>query len=143
MGKVLSLDEQVEVPFGHWNRTLMTKDFTPLEPRGDKFYARGVGPVLTLAVSGSNGREELIRSVADVVQARLDPVQPLGDPVELVRDRVAAASREAPPGGLHERGRDRGGHHAEEADPGDHHDRPDHAGRSVRRAGRRRRSRRS
>ena len=63
MGKVLSLDEQVEVPFGHWRRTLMTKDFTPLEPRQleHKFYARGVGPVLTLAVSGSNGREELIR----------------------------------------------------------------------------------
>lgn len=63
MGKVLSLDEQVEVPFGHWRRTLMTKDFTPLEPRQleHKFYARGVGPVLTLAVSGSNGREELLR----------------------------------------------------------------------------------
>ena len=63
MGKVLSLDEQVEVPFGLWRRTLMTKDFTPLEPRQleHKFYARGVGPVLTLAVSGSNGREELIR----------------------------------------------------------------------------------
>jgi hypothetical protein len=62
-GRVLSLDEQVEVPFGHWRRTLMTKDFTRLEPRQleHKFYARGVGPVLTLGLSGSVGREELIR----------------------------------------------------------------------------------
>ena len=62
-GRVLSLDEQVEVPFGHWRRTLMTKDFTRLEPRQleHKFYARGVGPVLTLGISGTIGREELIR----------------------------------------------------------------------------------
>jgi hypothetical protein len=62
-GRVLSLDEQVEVPYGHWRRTLMTKDFTRLEPRQleHKFYARGVGPVLTLGISGTIGREELIR----------------------------------------------------------------------------------
>lgn len=62
-GKVLSLDEQVQVPFGHFRRTLMTKDFTRLEPRAleHKFYARGIGPVLTLGISGSIGREELIR----------------------------------------------------------------------------------
>jgi hypothetical protein len=61
-GRVLSLDEQVEVPYGHWRRTLMTKDFTRLEPREleHKFYARGVGPVLTLGISGSIGRDELI-----------------------------------------------------------------------------------
>jgi len=60
---VLSLDEQVRVPFGPWRRTLMTKDFTRLEPRElePKFYARGVGPVLTLGISGTIGREELIR----------------------------------------------------------------------------------
>jgi hypothetical protein len=62
-GRILSLDEQVQVPFGHFKRTLMTKDFTRLEPRAleHKFYARGVGPVLTLGISGSVGREELIR----------------------------------------------------------------------------------
>jgi hypothetical protein len=61
--RVLSLDEQVEVPFGHWKRTLMTKEVTPLEPDAleHKFYARGIGPVLTLGISGSIGREELIR----------------------------------------------------------------------------------
>jgi hypothetical protein len=61
-GKVLSLDEQVEVPFGHFDGVLMTKDFTPLEPDllEHKFYARGVGPVLALTVSGGTDREELV-----------------------------------------------------------------------------------
>ncbi len=41
----------------------MTKDFTPLTPRAleHKFYARGVGLVLVLGVSGSAAREELVR----------------------------------------------------------------------------------
>jgi len=61
--QVLSLDEQVEVPFGHFAHVLMTKDFTPLEPRmlEHKLYARGVGPVLALTLSGGAEREELLR----------------------------------------------------------------------------------
>jgi hypothetical protein len=61
--KVLSLGEQAEVPFGHFTGVLMTKDFTPLEPRvlEYKLFARGVGPVLVLGVSGGGGREELVR----------------------------------------------------------------------------------
>ena len=61
--RVLSTDEQAEVPYGHWSGVLMTKDFTPLEPHllEHKFYARGVGPVLTVTVSGGSGREELVR----------------------------------------------------------------------------------
>jgi hypothetical protein len=61
--KVLSLDEQVGVPFRHFTDVVMTKDLNPLEPRllEHKFYAPGVGPVLTLDVSGASGREELIR----------------------------------------------------------------------------------
>jgi hypothetical protein len=41
----------------------MTKDINPLEPRvlEHKFYAKGVGPVLTLDISGAAGREELLR----------------------------------------------------------------------------------
>jgi hypothetical protein len=60
--EVLSLDEQVEVPFGHFEGALMTRDTNPLEPRVSehKFYARGVGPVLTLDISGGSGREELL-----------------------------------------------------------------------------------
>lgn len=61
--EVLGLDEQVSVPAGHFRGVLMTKELTPLEPDvlEYKFYARGVGPVLTLAVSGTTGREELLR----------------------------------------------------------------------------------
>jgi hypothetical protein len=61
-GKILSLDEWVEVPQGSYRDVLMTKDWTPLEPEvlEHKFYARGVGPVLVLDVSGDSGREELI-----------------------------------------------------------------------------------
>lgn len=59
--KVLSIEEQVEVPFGHFSGAVLTKDETPLEPRvvEYKLYAPGVGPVLTLDVSGEAGREEL------------------------------------------------------------------------------------
>jgi hypothetical protein len=61
--QVLSVAEQAEVPFGHFTRALLTKDFTPLEPDvlEYKLYARGVGPVLTLAVSGGGGSEVLVR----------------------------------------------------------------------------------
>jgi len=60
--KVLSVDEQAEVPFGHFTGALLTKDLTPLEPRlvEYKLYAPGVGPVMTLDVSGASGREELV-----------------------------------------------------------------------------------
>jgi hypothetical protein len=61
-GEVFSVDEQAEVPFGHFEGVVMTKDFTPLEPRlGEhKLYARGVGPVLTSSFRGGRGREELL-----------------------------------------------------------------------------------
>lgn len=59
---ILSVDEKAEVPFGAFDHVLMTKDFTRLEPDllEHKFYARGVGPVLTVAVSGGSEREELV-----------------------------------------------------------------------------------
>jgi hypothetical protein len=60
--EVLSLSERAEVPFGSFRDVLLTKDFTPLEPDvlEYKLYARGVGPVLVLGVSGDSGREELV-----------------------------------------------------------------------------------
>jgi hypothetical protein len=62
-GEIVSLHEQAEVPFGHFGNVLMTKDTNPLEPKvlEFKFYARGVGPVLAVSVSGGADREELIR----------------------------------------------------------------------------------
>jgi hypothetical protein len=61
-GEILSLGEQAEVPFGHFTEVLMTKDVNPLEPKvlEFKFYARGVGPVLAVSVSGGSDREELL-----------------------------------------------------------------------------------
>jgi len=62
-GEVLSTDEMAQVPFGQYDNALLTKDTITIEPNvlEYKLYARGVGPVLTLGVSGGPGsREELI-----------------------------------------------------------------------------------
>ncbi|MDQ3379893.1 MAG: hypothetical protein M3546_06180 [Actinomycetota bacterium] len=61
---VVSLAEQAEVPFGYFKkgRILMTRDLNPLSPKilEYKFYARGIGPVLAIGVSGGSDREELL-----------------------------------------------------------------------------------
>lgn len=64
--EILSLDRQAEVPFGHFKPALMTADTNPLEPKvlEFKFYARDVGPVLAVAVSGGSDREELLSYTA-------------------------------------------------------------------------------
>jgi len=64
-GEILSLNEKATVPFGAFEHVLMTRDSTPLEPKvlEHKFYARGIGPVLAVTVSGESGREELVRFV--------------------------------------------------------------------------------
>jgi hypothetical protein len=61
-GAVLSTDEMAQVPQGFFSHALLTKDTNALEPRvlEYKLYARGVGPVLVLGVSGGAGREELL-----------------------------------------------------------------------------------
>lgn len=61
--EVLSVDAPVRVPFGSFRRALQTKDTTPLEPGlvEHKYYVRGVGPVLAVAVSSGVEREELVR----------------------------------------------------------------------------------
>ena len=61
-GKILSVEAQVAVPYGSYTDALQTKDTTPLEPDlvEHKYYARGIGPVLAVAVSNGGGREELI-----------------------------------------------------------------------------------
>ncbi|MEX0817410.1 MAG: hypothetical protein WD027_08180 [Gaiellales bacterium] len=62
-GEILSLEERVEGPFGSFEHVLMTKDTTPLEPKilEHKFYAKGVGLVLAISISGGGGLEQLIR----------------------------------------------------------------------------------
>jgi hypothetical protein len=61
--RIVSRREQAEVPAGHYRRVLMTRDWNPLDPKvlEFKFYARGVGPVLAVSVSGGSDREELVR----------------------------------------------------------------------------------
>lgn len=57
-------DEQVQVPFGRFTRkVLMTRDLVPLEPTVQelKFYAPGVGPLLSVHLDGRGGRAELVR----------------------------------------------------------------------------------
>jgi hypothetical protein len=62
--RVLALDEQAEVPAGHYKNVLLTEDFSPIEPKVSelKFYAKGSGQaVLAVDVSGGSEREELVR----------------------------------------------------------------------------------
>ena len=61
--RIVSLREQAEVPAGHYRPVLMTREWNPLEKKvlEFKFYARGVGPVLAVSVSGGSDREELVR----------------------------------------------------------------------------------
>jgi hypothetical protein len=60
--RIVSLREKAEVPLGFFKRVLMTRDVNPLSPKvlEFKFYARGIGPVLAVSVSGGSDREELI-----------------------------------------------------------------------------------
>jgi hypothetical protein len=62
---IVSVREQAEVPAGHYRHVLMTREVSPLEPRSLEFklYARNVGPVLAITVSGGSDREELVSFV--------------------------------------------------------------------------------
>jgi hypothetical protein len=60
--KIVSLNERVKVPLGRYRHTLMTLETSPLEPDvlEAKFYARGVGQVLAVDLSGDSTRELLV-----------------------------------------------------------------------------------
>ncbi len=82
-GEVLSVDEMADVPAGHFDKVLLTKDTITIEPDvlEYKLYAPGVGQVLVFGVSGGAGREELVKTstVSDQV-ARAAGTAPLGTP---------------------------------------------------------------
>jgi hypothetical protein len=63
-GKILKLDAKTKVPYGSYDHLLETEDSTPLEPDATehKYYARGIGSILELAVAG-NARAELVSYV--------------------------------------------------------------------------------
>ncbi|MGH8822952.1 MAG: hypothetical protein ACRDVN_00540 [Jiangellaceae bacterium] len=62
--EVLSLTESATVPVGTYADVLMTEEVNPLEPDvvEHKYYARGVGPILTVQVQGGSDREELVEA---------------------------------------------------------------------------------
>ena len=59
---VLNVTSQVQVPFGRFHDALLTRNFSSIEPTVEemKFYAKGVGPVMELLVSGGSGRTDLL-----------------------------------------------------------------------------------
>jgi hypothetical protein len=63
--EVLSVEGKVQVPFGFFRDAMITRNYSGIEPRVEelKFYAKGVGPVLELLVSGGSGRAELLSFV--------------------------------------------------------------------------------
>lgn len=60
--QVLRLGVGVHVPYGSSQQALLTKEWTPLEPRvlDHKYYLRGVGTVLEQTVKGGQERNELV-----------------------------------------------------------------------------------
>ena len=60
--KVLALDQQVEAPAGHFTGAILIDDTSPIEPAVSeyKLYAKGVGPVVAVSVSGESEREDLV-----------------------------------------------------------------------------------
>jgi hypothetical protein len=60
--QVVSLNERVSVPYRSFRHTILTNEWTPLEPGviDHKFYARGIGTVLEQTVKGGNERNVLV-----------------------------------------------------------------------------------
>jgi hypothetical protein len=60
--EVVSLDRTATVPYRTFRHTMLTKEWTPLEPRviDHKYYARGIGTVLEQTAKGGNERNELV-----------------------------------------------------------------------------------
>ena len=62
MADVLSLDDSITVLFGSFSKCIKTKDYTALEPgmAGNKYFAPGVGNILSVMVEGGLERSELV-----------------------------------------------------------------------------------
>ena len=60
--RVLRIGVPVKVPYRLFGSTLLTKEWTPLEPGviDHKFYARGIGTVLEVTAKGPLERNELV-----------------------------------------------------------------------------------
>jgi hypothetical protein len=62
IAEIVSVGEHAQVPTGSYDGVAETLETTPLEPKAleHKYYAPGIGPVLTLDVAGGGIRDELI-----------------------------------------------------------------------------------
>jgi hypothetical protein len=60
--EILSAGSQVQVPFGRFHGAVLTRNYSAIEPTVEemKLYAKGVGPVMELLVSGGSGRTDLL-----------------------------------------------------------------------------------
>jgi hypothetical protein len=60
--EILNVDSQVQVPYGRFQDAVLTRNFSAIEPTVEemKLYAKGVGPVMELLVSGGSGRTDLL-----------------------------------------------------------------------------------
>jgi hypothetical protein len=60
--EVVSTSEHARVPAGSYDGMVMTTETTPLEPNvlERKYYARGIGMVLTVDISAGGTRDELV-----------------------------------------------------------------------------------
>ena len=59
---MITVGEEQVAPYGHFTGVLMTRDLVPTEPKVQelKFYARGVGPLLSIHLDGTRGRAALV-----------------------------------------------------------------------------------
>lgn len=78
-GEILSIDEMVDVPYGHFEDLVLERNSITIEPDvlEYKLYAKGIGMVLALGISGGGGREELVDIDRVPASAGLGP---LGSP---------------------------------------------------------------
>jgi hypothetical protein len=62
VAEVVSVGGQARVPTGAYDGVVQTTDTTALDPkvRESKYYARGIGSVLTVDVAGGGSRDELV-----------------------------------------------------------------------------------
>ena len=62
VGTVLALDDTATVPYGSFDRVLVTEDTTPLEPQilEHKFYAPGIGVVIERVIRGAQEISRLV-----------------------------------------------------------------------------------
>jgi hypothetical protein len=61
MGKVISMSENVTVPYGIFSDCMMTEEWSPLEPDviEHKYYAYGIGNIKSVMIEGGNEISEL------------------------------------------------------------------------------------